>query len=78
MESTILKLKDGKKYVTRNGKIVGPLFLNKSCPTNYRFEADIEELEKLPTKGCWLASGAYVSDRSEHRYDLVTEYNNVK
>lgn len=65
----------GKKYVLRNGLVTEEI-REANNGTKYVFEAKVREPEHdTPTVACWLKSGRFLSDFTEHRLDIVSELN---
>jgi len=60
-----MKIEAGKKYVTRDGRIVGPMRHDGSADDAYPWEAAGEH---------WLPNGAYLKRGGPTVSDLVAEY----
>jgi hypothetical protein len=62
-----MTLKEGKRYVRRDGKITGPLSRNNPSISSYPFW-DQEAEEDYTAEGCYLVT------KEKHKGDLIREY----
>lgn len=63
-----MKIEDGKRYLTRDGKIAGPVVVKQIL-----CHPVIGAVDGEPFGRSWHADGQYVPLRGEHRSDLVAE-----
>ena len=71
-----MKIKTGKRYVTRNGIVTPPLDRARNG-TNYKWGAWIQEPDYPDgdlTRCDWLDSGHFLTPLQDHRLDLIKEY----
>lgn len=66
---TTITPQPGKRYVTRSGKVTGPIRHDNDL--EYPFGAEIED---TGNPYFWTVVGSYYSDREPHPLDLVAEY----
>ena len=69
-EQVVLKV--GDRYQLRNGLTTSPLRFDKNCPTNYKWEAEVDEFPGRPLSVmCWLEEGSFLLRDLEHRHDII-------
>ena len=64
-----MKLEYGKRYVTRDGQLTGPL--EKSCMSDYPFTSNVSTWDG---KFSWNSSGSQSAYDNESPVDIVSEY----
>lgn len=61
-----LVIEHGKRYVTRNGNVTGPMY-NYVGPHAYRWESSVGGVTGMT----WMANGSWIQDGRKHDLDLV-------
>lgn len=69
-----INIKEGRRYVTRNGLITEPLRVANNG-TNYKLESKLNEPEhETPTVWAWKMNGRALADNIDTRLDIVAEF----
>lgn len=66
----MIKLQEGKRYVTRNGEVTGPLERNHHKVSRYQF---MEKLESNDYRN-WTDAGHFWNNKIDHDLDIISEY----